>query len=143
MKYQLDGYKYDSDRTPIIGDVYETGTGDNYGYRALHLTRTGKFFIHCKGHCPEFDSVSRRGGKPEKLIPITYAEARDWAERHFSSENFDKYFSEDYADGDPNKIVRIRIEISERKYQLAKKEAARREMFFLDYVDSLFPDVEE
>ena len=143
MQYQYKGYKYDSDKTPMIGDAYITGTGDSYGYRALHLTRTGKFFIHCKGHCPEFDSVSRRGKKPEKLIPVTYAEAKGWASQHFTAKNFGKYFSEDYADGDPNKIVRIRIEISERKYNLAKKEAARREMFFLDYVDSLFPDVEE
>lgn len=92
----------------INGKVYDTDTardmgGDSFGnYRdfshwsgTLYQKRTGEFFLHGEGgpmsrYAETVGQNEWSGG--EKIIPLSPAKAREWAEEHLSADEYEQAF---------------------------------------------------
>lgn len=68
----------------------------HYVHEGLYLKRTGEFFLYGEGgprskYAEEISANSWSGG--ELLIPLTDDEAKEWAERHLSGDDYEKIFT--------------------------------------------------
>ena len=69
-------------------------------------------------------------------MPMTYDEAREWAEKHQEAEEYEANFAEIVEDDGAGKTV-VSISVSPAKWEQAKREAARRGIGFSKYIESL------
>lgn len=97
MKKVIDGSLYNTDTARLIGewDNRRYGSGDYFAER-LYRTKSGKYFLHGEGNCMSKYAVvcgcnNWCGG--EKIIPLTEAAAREWAEEHLSGDDYLKAFT--------------------------------------------------
>ena len=96
-------------RKVIKNKVYDTITarlqgeyGNGYsisGFRHvredLYLKKTGEFFLHGAGgpmskYAQPIENNGRSGG--EEIIPLTYEEAKEWAEAHLEADEYEAIF---------------------------------------------------
>lgn len=99
MKKIINGKKYDTDTAKELAS-----DGNGLGYRdfrnvheALYIKRTGEYFLYgCGGAMSKYahaiDDNSWSGG--EKIVPLTEAEAREWAETHIDADEYEAIFGE-------------------------------------------------
>lgn len=95
----------------INGKVYDTATAREvaYGYstyprgdlhfweETLYLKKTGEFFLHGEGgpmtkYAVATGDNSWSGG--QKIIPLTYQAAKEWAEKHLDGNDYEAIFGE-------------------------------------------------
>lgn len=100
MNRVIGGKRYDTDKARLAGEK-ETGLpGDLDYYRvALYRKRTGEFFMHEEGG-PKSVCAKRSGSgwsSGESIAPLSYAEARRWAEDNLTADECAELF------GDPDK----------------------------------------
>lgn len=100
----------------INGKVYNTETAqeagswsNHLGYRdfshceeTLYRKKTGEFFLHgdggaATGYARSVEGNMRAGG--ETIRPLTFDEAREWAEEKLSAEEYEQIFGEIADDG--------------------------------------------
>ena len=99
MKKIIAGKKYDTETAKALGE-YWNGFGFNdfaYVSETLYLKRTGEFFLHGVGGASS--KYSQRIGNNsycsgERIIPLSEAEAREWAEEHLECDEYEKIFGE-------------------------------------------------
>lgn len=113
----------------IKGKVYDTETAKKFGewsngyiVRNLYHKKTGEFFLHFKG--PTL----------EKIIPLTYKEAENFAREKLDFTTFMAIFGEPSNNGEKR---HLHIEISNVAYIKAKQEAAKRGITLAAYIESL------
>ena len=103
MKKIINGRRYCTDTAVPCGEYEygEKGTSEHYS-EVLYRKSTGEFFIHGVGgpaspYAEEVEINSWRGG--EAIKPLTDEEARKWAEKHLTGEEYEKIFTvEDDSD---------------------------------------------
>lgn len=97
MKKVIDGRIYDTEKAQLIGDI-----GGDYGDRlnswseSLYRKRNGEFFFHGEGgpnskYSRQTGANSWSGG--DEIRPLTYAEARAWAEKNLDADVVIKHFA--------------------------------------------------
>lgn len=99
MKKVIDGAMYNTETARKLG-----GWSNTYNYRdfnyceeTLYRTKSGKFFIHGEGgamskYAQTISSNEWSGG--EKIIPCTFDDARKWAEKHLSGDEYADIFGD-------------------------------------------------
>ena len=105
MKKIINGRLYDTETAKDVGCDYH-GSPRDFSYWSEHLyqKRTGEFFLHGEGGPNSRYSRSLGpnewcGG--EKIIPLTYDAAREWAEKHMDADDYQDLFGDvPEADGD-------------------------------------------
>lgn len=97
MKKIINGKSYDTETAKKVGCW-----SNNLSYRdfnwveeTLYRKKTGEYFLHGEGGPASRYSVatgtnSWSGG--ERIMPMTYAEASDWAEKHLDGDEYEAIF---------------------------------------------------
>ncbi len=97
MKKIINGKVYDTDTAKLM-DIWYNGyqVGDfNSFSEALYLKKTGEFFLHGEGgpmtkYAVATGDNSWSGG--QKIIPLTYQAAKEWAEEHLDGDEYEDIF---------------------------------------------------
>ena len=105
MKKIINGKLYDTDTAKQLGsDSYPGGPRDfHYWCEELYQKRTGEFFLYGEGgpmskYAESCGQNQWSGG--EKIIPLNYKAASEWAEEHLDADDYQKIFGEISEDGD-------------------------------------------
>lgn len=95
MKKIIGGKKYDTTTAKLVG-TYDTGYIGDFEWRneKLYLKATGEFFLAGEGGAKTrwasrtIDGFFSGGG----ILPLTFDEAREWAEEHLSVKDVENLF---------------------------------------------------
>jgi len=99
MQKIINGKKYNTETAEQVG-FYRNRYGRNdfnWLEETLYKKRTGEFFLFGEGgpashYCTWIDNNNRTSG--EKIVPLTFEEARKWAEKHLEVEEYEEIFGE-------------------------------------------------
>ncbi len=98
MKRIINGRRYDTETAKLVGYTSYSTPGDfNYWCEDLYLKRTGEFFIHGQGG--PMSKYSQTIGENQwtgghEIIPLSLSEAKKWAEKYLSGDEYEKIFGE-------------------------------------------------
>ncbi|MBQ1195338.1 MAG: hypothetical protein IIX44_03760 [Clostridia bacterium] len=97
MKMIINGKKYDTETATAVGMWDNERYGDfTHCREELHRKRTGEYFLYGQGG--PMSKYSRSNGNTtsgaDDIIPLTEAEARAWAEKKLSADEYEKIFGE-------------------------------------------------
>ena len=96
MKKIINGKKYDTNTAKMVGETSYSNWGDfEYWYEALYRKKTGEFFLYGEGgamsrYAQRIGQNTWGGG--EQIIPLTLAEAQEWAEKYLDADEYEKIF---------------------------------------------------
>lgn len=126
MKKVISNKVYDTEKAAKVGEDSENHPGDlDYVEEALYRKRTGEYFLHGYGHAASryAERVGSSGwGSGERIMPLTYDEAREWAEAHMDADAYMDEFEADPEEGEP---VTVTLVVPARTKALLDREAAR------------------
>ncbi|MCW6682089.1 hypothetical protein NHG29_04285 [Aerococcaceae bacterium NML160702] len=118
MRKIIQNKVYDTDKAKKIATYFSNyGVTDfNWYSETLYKKRTGEYFLHGEGNglSPYAGSYGDMRGQGEKIIPLTFEEAREWAERKLEADEYEKEF----GTPEENSLKIIYIEIP---FELADK----------------------
>lgn len=104
MKKIINGKLYDTDTAKELGAWHNTSDYRDFHYvhETLYRKRTGEFFLHGEGG-PMTQYAESAGQNSwtsgEKIIPLTIASAREWAEEHLTADEYAEIFGMPDEDG--------------------------------------------
>lgn len=104
MKKIITGKLYDTDTAKELGSDYYSNPRDfHYWCETLYIKRTGEYFLHGEGgpaskYARRVEQNSWSGG--EQIIPLTYASASEWAEKHLDADEYQTIFGEVSEEGE-------------------------------------------
>lgn len=96
MKKIIDNRRYDTDTAKEIGcDGYSNRSDFGFWEEILYQKRTGEFFLHGVGgpaskYAETVGQNQWTGG--EKIIPLKFEKAREWAEKHLEADAYEEIF---------------------------------------------------
>jgi hypothetical protein len=96
MKKVINGKRYDTDTAKLVGETSYSNRGDFYFWsEELYRKKTGEFFLYGEGgpaskYSQQIAQNEWAGG--EQIIPLTLAEAREWAEKYLDADEYEKVF---------------------------------------------------
>ena len=128
MKKIINGKLYNTETATELGTWANAGTWRDFNHveETLYRKRTGELFLFGEGgantrYAERVDANSWRGG--ETIIPLTYQEAAEWAEKHLDADEYQEIFGPVSEDGDDESIsARIPAALAAE----ARREAAKR-----------------
>lgn len=142
MKKVIRGRVYDTTKAKKI---YETDNGLGYNdlyyiSETLYCKKTGEYFLHGDGgagtgyakHC----GTTSVGA--EDIVPLTYNEAKQWAEEHMNGDEYTKEFGDPEADY-TNKVMTISIR--QKAIDKVKREAQKRDMSVSKLIEDLIESI--
>lgn len=138
MKKIKNGRLYDTDTAKAVGS-WDNGLCTNdfsYCGEKLYQKRSGEFFIHGEGNSlSKYASYNGyKSGWGERIIPISYDEAKDWAEKNLSGYEYIKIFGE--PEEDDTKQV-ISCSLTKTAIAKLKQGAAEKGVSMSEYIESL------
>ena len=139
MKKIISGKLYDTDTARELGvDAYSNPRDFHYWCEALYKKRTGEFFLHGRGgpaskYAESCGQNSWSGG--EKIIPLTYKSAQQWAEEHLDASDYQKIFG-DVTEGDDVYIsAKLPAAIDAKLRRLAAESGASMTAVLIDLIE--------
>lgn len=141
MKKIICGKIYNTETAKTVGS-YSNGVGSRDFSRleeTLFRKKTGEYFLYGEGgpmtrYAVAVGSNSWTGGA--RIMPMSYDEAKDWAERHLDPDEYEAEFGEVAEEPGSGKRV-VSIHVNAAKWEAAKREAARRGISISEYVETL------
>ena len=113
MRKIINRKSYDTDTAQVIGEYSVNYPGDfDYMCETLYRKRTGEYFVHGMGNAASryAEPAGQNRWKPgERIMPYSYDEAREWAERHLDAEDYEAEFGEVPEDEDESVVLSVRI----------------------------------
>lgn len=135
----------------IAGKVYDTETAKELAYwenmadvrdfhqfsERLYRKKTGEFFLHGEGgpltqYAQTVGTNSWSGG--ERIMPLTFAEARKWAEDHLDGEEYEEIFG---AVTEDESRVQVCYSLAASTVETIKRRAAEGGISASEYIDKL------
>lgn len=139
MKKIINGKVYDTDKAKELGMYCSHGNWNdlNYYEETLYQKRTGEFFLFGKGNADsKYAEVIRQncwsGGR--KILPMSYENAREWAEKHLDADEYEEIFG--VVDESGAKMT-VTLSVDSGKWESAKREAAKMGIGISEYIESL------
>ncbi|MCI6548634.1 MAG: hypothetical protein MR415_08320 [Coriobacteriaceae bacterium] len=129
MRKIIDGKLYDTDKAQQVGEPWGPaglGTGDlDWLEETLYRKRTGEYFLHGEGgprtrYAEPYGQSSWTGG--ERIMPLSYDEAREWAEEHLGVDDYEAEF----GTPDEGETAVLSLTVPMTAYRAIKDEATRR-----------------
>lgn len=139
MKKIIGGKVYDTETAKRMG-FYSNGGGwrdFNHIEETLYRKKTGEFFLFGEGgpatrYAEPEGQNSWSGGS--RIMPMTYDEAREWAEKNLDADEYEEIFGTIEESDDK---IQVAIYVNSAKWEAAKREAQKRGVGISDYIDSL------
>lgn len=139
MKKIINGKVYDTDTAKELASWSDGLSFRDFTYveEVLYQKRTGEFFLHGAGGAASRYAVSAgqnswSGG--EKIIPLTWEAAREWAEEHLDADDYESIFGPVPED---NSRVTVTLSLSAGAVDRAKRAAAQAGISLSAYIGSL------
>jgi hypothetical protein len=104
MKKIITGKLYDTETAKELGNDYYSNPRDfHYWSETLYKKRTGEFFLYGKGgpaskYAESCGQNTWSGG--EKIIPLSYKAAQEWAEEHLDADDYQSIFGDISEEGE-------------------------------------------
>lgn len=120
MKKIIDGRTYDTETAKQVGEPWSPagfGPSDFEWYEeTLYRKRTGEYFLCGQGgpmsrYAEAYGQSGWTGG--ERIMPLTYDEAREWAEQHMDADAYIAAFGDPGEGGDSGNIVKMTVRVPE------------------------------
>ena len=139
MKKIINGKVYDTETAKELGSWSNMADYGNFSQfsEALYRKKTGEFFLYGEGgpmtkYAVAEGSNSWRGGS--RIMPMSFQEAREWAEEHLSGEEYEAIFGEVVED---ESRVQVCYSLSAAAVETIKRRAAELGISASAYVESL------
>lgn len=138
MKKVIKGKVYNTETTKKCGE-YEPNpyrSDFNWFCETLYQKKNGEFFLHGDGNANSRYSKSCGQNEwcgDEKIIPLTYQEAQEWAERHLTGDEYEEIFGE-VAEDDSR--VSLNLSMTAAEAEIIKRNAAQAGMNVSAYIVS-------
>lgn len=135
MKKVIGGKVYSTEKAVRVGE-WDNGYYTNdfqYCSEDLYRKKTGEFFLHGEGGALS-TYASHDGnmtGYGERIIPMTYDEAAQWAERHLTGDQYEEIFGEVAED---DATVKTMISTTASEIEIIKRNAAKAGMTVSSYI---------
>lgn len=128
MKKIINKKKYDTETAKELGyDTNGLGLRDfNHYSETLYQKRSGEYFLYGEGG--PLSKYARPEGltgwtSGERIMPMTFEEAREWAEKHLNADEYEVIFGEVVED-DSKTIVSFNLTVS--SVEKLKRAAVKR-----------------
>lgn len=139
MKKIIQGKVYDTDTAKNVGElVNDNWSNDSHWFvETLFQKRTGEFFLHGEGGPDSKYAESAKnngwfGG--EKIIPLSYEAAREWAEEHLTASEYNAVFGAIVED-DTRTLITLSMSVT--AIEKAKRAASQTGMSLSAYIEDL------
>lgn len=141
MKKIINGKVYNTDTAREIGCWANAGSWRDFNHveETLYQKKTGEFFLYGEGGPSTKYAVicgmnSWTGG--EKIIPLDYDTARQWAEEKLDADEYEEIFG--IVEEDETKVSAT-FRLSASTLETVKRMAAKEGVTISEYVDSILP----
>ena len=111
MKKVINGKMYNTETAKLIGSASNGGNWRDFNHyeESMYLKKTGEFFIAGEGgpmtkYSVQIEQNSWSGGSA--ITPLTYTEAREWAEENLTADEYEAIFGKVEED-DSKQIVTL------------------------------------
>lgn len=97
MEKMVHNRRYNTDTSYLLGSwTNDSQEESSYFVEELYQKRSGEYFLYGKGGSKSrfAQQVRSQWLSGEKIVPLTWDEAKAWAENHLSPEDFEKHFGE-------------------------------------------------
>jgi hypothetical protein len=118
MKKYINGRKYDTETAQAVGSWSNNRSYGDFSRceETLYRKKTGEFFLHGEGgpmsrYAKSAGDNSWSGG--EEIRPMTFDEAREWAEEQLDGDEYEKIFGE-IGDDDTDVLISAVVKASSR-----------------------------
>ena len=139
MKKVIRGRLYDTETAQEIGSTY--GGGENsrdfhYWEEKLFRKRTGEYFLYCFGGAMSKYGVwrGRQGESGERIKPLSYTEAQEWAEDALDGDDYIAEFGALEENADRKALT---ISITAGAADMLKRAAQQRDTSMSELVEKL------
>lgn len=126
IKKIISGKRYDTETATYLGsDCAECSVTDfSFWREELYQKRTGEFFLAGEGgpmtrYAVRVEQNGWRGG--ERVMPLSFDEARDWAEGHLTVDEYEGIFGE-VAEDDSR--IAVTMTLSSKTIEILKRMCA-------------------
>jgi hypothetical protein len=114
MKKIIKGKRYDTETARLMGSWGNNRTDFSYVHEELYRKKTGEYFLYGRGgamskYAEAVDQNSWSGGSD--IRPLTYEEARDWAEHHLDADEYEEIF-EPIPEDESRELVQMKFYLS-------------------------------
>lgn len=138
MKKHIDGKLYNTETAKKIADWNNGKTGELFFSETLHQKKTGEFFLFGTGEpqskYSEFHKNSWLRKGSSVIIPMSWENAKEWAEKHMISEDYNKFFGE-ISDNPTKRIVTLNL--MESTVNQSKRIATKKGISYSTYIEDL------
>ena len=139
MKKIINNKAYDTETAKELGSWSNIADYGNFSQfsETLYRKKTGEFFLYGEGgpmtkYAAAEGSNSWRGGS--RIMPLSFQEARAWAEEHLGGEEYEAIFGEVVED---DSRVQVCYSLSAQAAETVKRRAAEMGISASAYVESL------
>lgn len=140
MKKIINGKLYDTETAKKVAEWSKNCARNDFSYyeEELYSKKTGEFFLYGEGNAAspynEYSYGSYTGG--EKIVPLTYEEAREWAERKLDADEYIELFGEpEEAENDGKQ--KLNLYLPSAIVDKAKRESAKKGVSVSEYISEL------
>lgn len=141
MKKIINGKLYDTTTARCLGsDSYSNRRDFHYWSEELYVKRTGEYFLYGEGgpmsrYAETVGQNEWSGG--EKIIPLSPAKAREWAEEHLSADEYEAAFG--LPDEDAEDVV-LYVKVPAATMAKLKAQAAERGASVTEIVNGILSE---
>lgn len=129
MKKIINGKLYDTNTANELASAsHGEGPRDfRYYSESLYRKKTGEFFLHGSGgpmthYAVSVGQNSWRGG--EKIIPLSYKAAQEWAEKNLDADDYQEIFGEVTEGDDVTICAKLPASIDAKLRRIASENGA-------------------
>lgn len=137
MEKMVHNRRYNTGTSDLLGSwINSSQEESSYFVEELYQKRSGEYFLYGKGGSnSRFAKQVRSQWLPgEKIVPLTWEEAKAWAEKHLSPEDFEKHFGDISITGERQTFA---VYISTGTIQQIRRSCAKSGKSMSAYIENL------
>lgn len=142
MKKIINNKVYDTERARKVGTwcSAELPNDIQYTEETLYRKKNGEYFLHgFGGPASVYRAAAALDGfiSGEKVLPLSFDQARQWAEIHLTADEYEAAFGPVQEDGSR---ANVHMFLSSGLWEATKQEASRRGVNVSELVESILRD---